>query len=507
MSVLKYKKKFGFLSSLVNRYKTDNKFAVIVTFIFLILISVSGIIKEFKYFIFLYFLVATFLSIRFKSLFIGFFLITLLTFQLLSPAKSYQIQIFRSGELENIDYRNGLMANYGVNLPNIFIFLSVLFMVVERFKRGGLFEMNKLKVAIFFPSLLFMIWGIGVCLTMSYIPAASLIWAMQTTEVFWVAFLLYYFFKFYPKYSECFYSILLFSVVLQFVISILQFVKGGGLGMPIENYYGGWFSRSSEETDVYFRVMGTFSHPNYFALAVATLIIIIFVRFIKHPSRSQLLILILGSLTLVLSQSRSIWIGFVMAVSLLYFIYKQQILLIFRKFYKKRYLVLFGLIFSFSSVVFIPRLLLSFNSTYVGAAIPGRIEMIKEGLDVLSVNPLLGYGVGTNAYILYQTKPSGMMAGFPYGVHMAALQFAIEYGIVGLVLFCAPFFYILRELVNQRIRSKGANAIHQDYFVIYTILLLVYFIFFTLQPFDINISPYLGICLGFGIISLYVADQ
>ena len=83
----------------------------------------------------LLFLVALYLSKRYKSLFVGFFLIAIYSLQFFSPHKYYSIVALEGYEIENILFKEGRIITYGVNLSNIFVAFSLACMTSELVKR------------------------------------------------------------------------------------------------------------------------------------------------------------------------------------------------------------------------------------------------------------------------------------------------------------------------------------------------------------------------------------
>ena len=144
---------------------------------------------------------------------------------------------------------------------------------------------------------------------------------------------------------------------------------------------------------------------------------------------------------------------------------------------------------------------MSFNLFYEGAGVPIRVKMLQEAGQAFVLSPWIGYGVGTNEYVLFSLFPDGVMSVFPSAVHMGFVQILLEVGVLGLLLFLTPFIFILRSLLLTKI-ALLVNSSRIDLrfsFVAGVLVILLYYLF---QPHvGIVEFPYLGVILGLGIIA------
>jgi O-antigen ligase len=123
-------------------------------------------------------------------------------------------------------------------------------------------------------------------------------------------------------------------------------------------------------------------------------------------------------------------------------------------------------------------------------------------VQAIAANPLVGYGVGTNEYVLHRLFPNGVMTVFPAVVHLGYLQLWLEVGLLGLAVFLTPMIFLLRYCLMPR-----GHAELPQYFRIGLINgVVVALVFWLLLPhIGIIEFPFLGIPLGLGSFWYYLA--
>lgn len=128
--------------------------------------------------------------------------------------------------------------------------------------------------------------------------------------------------------------------------------------------------------------------------------------------------------------------------------------------------------------------------------------MLKEASVAFSVNPWIGYGVGTNEPVVFKLFPNGYIYYFPAPIHNAYAQILLESGIVGLISFILPFIFILRQLINKQLfADKRQRESNKDFFFITLAGSLSFALYYLFQPHEgFREFYYLGIILGYGMI-------
>ena len=165
----------------------------------------------------------------------------------------------------------------------------------------------------------------------------------------------------------------------------------------------------------------------------------------------------MAALAIILTQSRTIWFALGISGILLFFRHRKQIShsILFLGF--KKILLFSAIIIVGLSYVLVPRILLISNIYAEGGQFPTRIEMINEGIEAFLQSPWIGYGIGTNEYILHSLFPDGVMSYFPAAVHMGFLQLMLEIGIFGFSAFIYPIWYIGQSLLSECITFGFSN--------------------------------------------------
>lgn len=406
-----------------------------------------------------------------------------------------------------MEFKGDYLLGYGVNVANIFVFLSTIAVVREillKRKRGEVFTLSRFKVVILCAIAFFLI-AAGASIRYSPFLIASIVWLLQYMQLFIIAFLVLYLFSNHRKQFAFLYTTIFVSLLLQVFISFWQFLKQSSVGLPIEfSRTKSFFALGLDEVNTMFRVPGTFHYSNQLALIVLTLIIILSPFALRKKNVLYLAACIAGVVVIIMTQSRSIWIGTTIVGIVLLKTFEKEVNKIVEILGRTKFISYTALVTAGLSFVIIPRVILSFNAFYEGAGIPIRIKMIKEALTALQTNPWIGYGVGTNEYVLFSLFPSGVMAVFPAAVHAAFVQLALEVGILGLVLFLFPSTYIARVHFGKIGRTEMKTKTSRDYWFSFAIGSFIFFVYYLFQPHvGIVEFPYLGLLLGMGLISLY----
>jgi O-antigen ligase len=209
----------------------------------------------------------------------------------------------------------------------------------------------------------------------------------------------------------------------------------------------------------------------------------------------------MGVLTIFLTQSRSSWTAlFIIAIFTLIF-YKRKFTNLIKFIGIRRVIIYTILLIMSTSFVIIPRTLRSLNVLKQGGSYPLRVEMIKEAKQAITLNPWVGYGIGTNEITLFRLFPRGYNFSFPAPVHDAYFQIALESGIFGLFFLLFPFIYLFRKIVINMLSQKN---ISKDLSFIAISGICSFLIFYIFLPHEgIREFAYLGIILGYAMIAVY----
>jgi len=470
------------------------------------ILLLSGYLSGLRTVVPLFLLLILSIYLKLKNLSFSAFLISIFSLQFFTPNKYYALEVIRGSELWLPEYKNGYWQGYGVNLANIFLFLAAFFVCREiLIKKNGFIKDFK-KVLLVFLSL-FLFFFVALFSTLKHSPFMdfSLVWLAQYMQIIITSFLCVYHFLIRKKKFDLFFTIIWFSIFFQFILSVWQFLSQSAVGLPIESVRGTSFARGLDENNAVFRVAGSLLFHNQLGLiSLIYLILYLPVAFKKQRKRDWLAVMA-AMAVIVLTQSRSVWLAMFVVGILVFKKYQQQIKKLLNKIGLRRVMIYSLSIFAALSYVIVPRIMLSLNAPYEGAGIPIRIKLLKEGMEALIQNLWLGYGVGTNEITLFSMFPDGVMRVFPTVVHFALVQLTLEVGLIGVFFFIFPFFYILRKNINYLLQSGIKKQL--NYFFTFALGILAFFIYYLFLPhIGIVEFAYLGIVLGFGLISLYDMD-
>lgn len=199
------------------------------------------------------------------------------------------------------------------------------------------------------------------------------------------------------------------------------------------------------------RIMSTIRDPNSlgaFLLLPSTLLTVALLRFWNTQKRMLLGgLLLLHGLAILLTFSRSAWLGFVIVESLaLAYVFRKQIAYYFKKLLIPIILliiVLGGLTFIAKDTYFFQNVILHADeSTEMADPNELRVMLGKRGIEGIKDDPE-GHGPGT-AGLVSTRLPDGLLTENYY------LQIAFEVGVIGLLLFIAFLGYLVVLLWKRR---------------------------------------------------------
>ena len=492
-------------SSLYNWFKKlvskPENYLLFVFFVVNILLILKLIGSSVWITIFFFAFVGVVLNIKIKNWAISFFLVTLYTMQFYVPNKYYIIEVFKPGDL--ILGWGSYFLGYGINLQNIFLSLTLIFVVRNLILKIWRLETKIIRVIlpVIIAAVVFFIVAFYSSTRFSPYATLSIVWLMQYMEMFIIALTIVVIFYNNRKMLFLIFPLISSSILLQSFISILQFLKQSWIGLPVESFrWGEVFYGASDAVNGAFRVLGTFGQPNQFALIMTLMLSIIIPYAISSKKLFYVVSMVLCVPIIVLTQSRSAWLSLLLVIIFGLSTNIKKIRKMVTKIGISRIYALLILIIAGTSIVFIPRLLASINSFSENAGFPLRQEMQKEAVAAIVMKPLSGYGIGTNETVLLSLYPKGYVYSFPAPVHIFYLQFLLECGFIGLLAFLFPFLYTIRCIISRHWQKRIKIGDFAFIFVSGCITAGVYYLF---QPHQGSIEfPYLGIILGFGMLSI-----
>lgn len=423
---------------------------------------------------------------RFRNWLVSFSLISLFTLPFFVPNKYYLVEVIRGFELALPEFKEGYFLGYGVNVSNLFLILAMVFSIKEArnlFKKYKGYFLNKLILISLTCFSLFFLVGFASSVAYSFFPVASIVWLVQYLQIVFFAWVVYVLNGFVKNYKTILLTTIIAMLFFQAVVVSVQFTRRDSFGVSVEFTGGALFNKGIDENNSISRPAGTFSFHNQLGLVALLLLPLLLNSWLEKPKTLTNIGIACALFLILLAQGRAVWVGCSFVLLFFFFKNKKKVFNFIRK-TPKKYAGYFLVIAALAGLIFIPRLLNSFNVVHQGSGLELRLKMIQEGVQALSYQPIVGYGAGTNEYILFSLFPNGSMSIFPAAIHMGFLQLALEVGLAGLVLFLIPFW-----LAGRGLDSKKR--------FLYISLMFSAIVYYSIQPHvGIMEFPYVGIVLG-----------
>jgi O-antigen ligase len=393
-------------------------------------------------------------------------------------------------EFKGQDY----ITYYGINIYQLLLFLSIVRMITSKWavvlkflKRRKVYQLT-LAIGICFVFL-----GIYISNKYSAFPIMSQVLLVHYSQVYIIGLVVALAYLVEKKFTHLVNISLLFSLLSQALVALLQFFKQADLGSSLELVKGYAFYKGNDELNTIYRPSGTFQNSNQFGLVLLLILIMITGYLFKFKNKLLAVsVITITFVVLILTQSRSVWLGGIIYVIGLVISYRQEMVEIINGLGMRRiiYTTLFLLI-TFSYIL-LPRISRLGNFFYQGSGGYIRWLMIKEASFAILQNPLFGYGPGTNEITLFSYFPFGSMAVFPTAVHNGFIQFLLEFGVTGTMLFGLVWFFLIRSAILSKKAIKNKN---DNKFILWSSLsvMLIYFLF---QPYGVVEFTYIGLILA-----------
>lgn len=436
------------------------------------------------------------------SLFIAFFASSLF----LSPAKSYPFEIASVTQYRYEAFQVGVFDSVDITIADIlgfFLFINLLRIYIsKRFsqntKRNQLNRFGLFTLIGFFSYFFFIVISLYTTSTFSPFPSQGMIIALQQSKII-VAFLSVWLLLKHAKSQIFFYLTLIAVYLFLTIMGTYKFISG----LTAYGYLQVLLSGDIEQSALITRAASV-GNPNAHALFIGVLLFITlpFVWKLRRNSITYVYALI-GIFNIIASQSRTIWVAFVIIFVITSLLYKRYVIRFISLFTMThhRYIQMFA--FSLIAlIILLPRIVSSslfFSETGGGTL---RLQMMREGVQLLARKPLTGFGIGSGLKIFFDYFPSGYVYTFPHPVHNTYLQIALEVGTPALLFFLLPFYLIMRKWLMSIISNKPLSHNARSYGTICASLTLL--IYFMNQPIYLRAhSVLIGTSLSVGLFHLY----
>ena len=366
--------------------------------------------------------------------------------------KRYPIELIPPGIIPKEIFPEGYMAFFVISPKHILASLMVFVWLRDLIRKGMSFiKVTKVDLLVLGFFLLIIISGFFG----SKRPDISSLFDFLGLHT-----LIFYFYlrTYIAKYSHYFLALLigLFAALILFesLISFQQFIAGSPIYKSIEVQVDiELFGRASDEQEFAFRPVGTFEHANILGMWLSFWLIVLFSYLYKNSHKLYWLVTLFGIVTLVMSLSRSAWLGF--GIGTLYLLYgfekikkikPPQILA------KNSWVLLLAALILFAFFV-LPRTEKSLYTLSEGGG-AFRFLQIEETIGLIRQNPLFGVGTLMSVSEGLAIYPLGIYSTVALSVHNWYLLIAAENGLSALVIFMVFLIISLRKNILSFLKHK-----------------------------------------------------
>lgn len=417
--------------------------------------------------------------------------------------------IYHQGNINGGNWEYGTFSLYATELLLGLIFVLIIILALKQIRLAGIKtniqKLDILLISFFVFCALSIIWSIN-----AYLSWQHLIVLMEALALLYLASRIGWN---YTKMAIAFSA----SALIQASIAIYQFsmqtvIGNKWLGMASQLVEDGGVS-VVEGSGRWLRAYGSFSHPNmlggFLVIGLFFLIGLLFnyqKRYYNPPWRVNYMLvlsalylfssLVIITYGLLLSFSRSAWLGLIVAMLFIWimlFWQKQKRLLWF--FLKVNIVMLMVVVLFMANYGNLLFSRFDTSSRLEAQSISERQVGWEESLDIIKDNPLLGVGLGTYTVSLYNLNPS-QPAYYYQPVHNVDLLVMSELGIVGWLILTIIIIYLLYLIFRKYGPEMNTETI---------IILTSFIVLLVIGIFDHYLwSLYFGLMFSFLIIGLLV---
>ncbi len=390
-------------------------------------------------------------------------LLTFLPFSLFTIGQAYQFLIIRHQELTSYLYQDGRSLYFTLSPTYVLLIVCILAVPLLVFKLKKSFHLPIGIVLL----LLLALFEIISSMKSMIMPTLSLLFVLKDLGLICWAIVLCNFLKS-KKNIKKILNIMLWQLAIILIfhssLTLFQVIKRAPLGLKIEQTDTiPYFGSGADENPNVFRPVGLRSDPNTLAnelliLEGTMLMLWLFLtekKILTVNKNVLFLSCFLVAIALILTQSRSIYLG-IGSFGIIIFIFQRQKIFGFFKFALQKLLpyklTLLCLVFCLLLMV-ADRLWWSQFSFSDSGGFIVRSQLVQEAISLIQQH--YWWGVGTEMFIpaAFQNHPAGVMGYFPEAVHNGFYLFLAEKGIWSMLVVSAFLYWLLRSLILSKTSS------------------------------------------------------
>lgn len=251
--------------------------------------------------------------------------------------------------------------------------------------------------------------------------------------------------------------VLFFGFGFESLIGFLQYIKQAPLGLTVIGESDEVMEFALDDRMAY-RIGATLGHTNMFSKYLSLLLPSIACTFFVVKTRLlkilSAILFAFGSVVLIMTLTRSAWIGFIFSLGIVIYYFKRNKSL-WRKARKSiiGVCILFLIVGLASSGIILSRIT---SDDHGSAEI--RIPLMQIAFSMIRANPIFGVGINNYTIVMfdYDFTVDQVASKFPHPVHNVYLLYAAEIGLLGLL------FYLLtigKSCWDGLMNGKSQNTI------------------------------------------------
>jgi O-antigen ligase len=348
-----------------------------------------------------------------------------------------------------LNFFNVITLNFSSLLGVLVIFFGIITIIRKR--------IDWKKIPLIIPWLLFIAFS-AISIIYSVDQASSIKTLMRLISTFFIFIIAFIYFQENKGKKDLFIKALFISYLLPCILGIYQVITQKG-------FHG---------AEGFFRINGTYFHPNSFAFNLFFIFFIftgLYFNSKKHSKKTFLYLMILMALILF-TLTRSAWIGLILFIAIILIIYERKrlikysilgISLIFIFLILNNYTAL--KYFDWNTVSLVRRVTTSSNLL---SSWEWRIKTWTEMTEYVYQAPVIGFGLDT--YRFLRNKQVSDVTESLYA-HNDYLKIVIELGFLGLLLYLNLIYQTLKNILRKFIKSKDKR-----YLITFIGIIIIYLI-------------------------------
>ena len=380
-------------------------------------------------------------------------LITYVSSMIIFTGKTYHIQLIPAGIYSEEIYPSGYVVPFIISPKLIIAFLMLVILLRDLIhSKFRITKFRSLDLILIF----FFIWTIISDIFGSKKPEISILFSLTSIE----SLILYLYFRTYiqkyPKIPQFIFWIFVSMIIFESAISLQQYVLNSPIFKNIEHQVDiVYFGRAADELMFKFRPLGTFPHANILAAWFSYLLSILLVCLYKNSSYFLKTIFIMGLTVLIITISRSSWLGILISIMLILYIGEKVKKIRFPNIIKMQKLGFLALGFFLLIFFVLPRAeksLYSFVEGEGGGFL--RLSQIQDTIALIKQYPVLGVGSAMSVQEGLSINPRGIYSLAPITIHNWYLLVAAEHGLPALILFSIFVIISIKKLAIAVLGSR-----------------------------------------------------